>query len=194
MKFILGKKIGNSRVFNEKGESIPVTLVEAGPCTVTQIKTKDNDGYEAVQIGFIVNKRAGKSQNGKAFRYVKEFKGSTELKIGDEIKADFFTKGDKVKVQGVSKGKGFAGVMKRWGFSGAATSSHGTKHNNRKAGSIGSAFPQRVFKGKKMAGRMGSDKTTVKNIEIIDTDVENNIILIKGATPGIKGGLLIIEG
>ncbi len=181
-----------TRFFTEEGESLPVTLVEAGPCSVTQVKSKESDGYSAVQLGFVEKKKPGKSE--KPFYYLREFCGEFENKKGEEITTDVFSAGDKVTVRGVSKGKGFAGVMKRWGFKGAATSTHGTKHNNRKPGSIGSAYPQRVFKGKKMAGRMGADKVSMRNLEIVDIDAENNVMAIKGAVPGRKGGFLIIEG
>ena len=180
-----------TRFFNEEGESLPVTLVEAGPCTVAQVKSEESDGYSAVQLGFVEKTKTKKPE--KPFYYLREFRGDFEKKSGEEISADVFSSGDKVIVRGISKGKGFAGVVKRWGFKGAATSSHGTKHSNRKPGSIGSAYPQRVFKGKKMAGRMGADKVSLRNLEVVNVDVENNIIAIKGALPGRKGGLLIIE-
>lgn len=193
MKFILGKKLGMTRFFNEEGEALPVTLVEAGPCTVTQVKSGEGDGYSAVQLGFSKKSKLKKPQKDKPFYYLKEFRGSFDKKAGEEITADVFAPGDKVKVSGVSKGKGFAGVVKKWGFKGAATSTHGTKHNNRRPGSIGSMFPQRVFKGKKMAGRMGSNRVSVKNLEIVHVDTENNTVALKGAVPGKKGGLLIIK-
>ncbi len=195
MKFIIGKKLGMTQIFEEDGKATPVTLVEAGPCVVTDIKNKERDGYDAVQLGFedLKKKKITKSKRTKPFQHLKEIKDNNDLKIGDNVTVDIFKEGDKVKVVGTSKGKGFAGVMKRWNFSGAGTSSHGTKHNNRKPGSIGSMFPQKVKKGKKMAGRMGTDSVTVKNIVIVRVDVENNTIAVKGAVPGKNGGLVLIK-
>ncbi len=212
-KFILGKKIEMSQIFDEKRNVVPVTLIEAGPCYILQIKTKDSrkarsssssrrdepqgkkDGYEAIQIGFekLKPSRVKKTQKQKAFRYLKEFRGDiTKYKVGDEIKVDVFEEGDTVKVSGTSKGKGFQGVVKKWGFHGRPAT-HGTKHEERTPGSIGSAFPQRVLKGKKMAGRMGADRKTVKNLKIIKIDKENNILAVKGAVPGNRGTLLEIK-
>ncbi len=184
-----------TQVYGEKGEALPVTLVEAGPCTVTDVKTSEKDGYDALQLGFVKLKetKLKKPQKSKPYRYLKEVEGVFDISLDSEISVDIFNLGDKVKVRGVSKGKGFSGVMKRWNFSGAGTSSHGTKHSNRKGGSIGSMFPQRVMKGKKMAGRMGADKVTVKNIKVVNIDKEKNIIALKGAVPGKNGGLVTIE-
>ncbi len=195
MKFIIGKKLGMTQVFGEDGIATPVTLVEAGPCVVTDIKSKGRDGYDAVQLGFkdLKENKVTKSKRTKPFKHLREIKGSDEVKMGDNVMVDIFKEGDKVKIVGISKGKGFAGVMKRWNFSGAGTSSHGTKHNNRKAGSIGSMFPQKVKKGRKMAGRMGTDSVTVKNITIVKVDLENNTIAVKGAVPGKNGGLILIK-
>jgi len=200
MKFILAKKIGMSQVFDQNGKVIPVTLVKAGPCWVTQVKTKDQDSYSAVQIGFepAKNKHTNKAQQGhfkkaglkKNYRYLREFPAQ-ELKLGHKIKVDIFSLGEIVRVTGISKGKGFQGVVKRHGFSGA-NATHGTKHNERAPGSIGSAFPERVFKGKKMAGRMGSDRITVKGLEIVEIDKDENTLAIKGAVPGRRGTLLEI--
>jgi len=197
-KFILGKKIGMSQIFGEDGKVIPVTLVEAGPCPVVQVKTRDKDGYSSVQIGFgdIKEKNTKKPQKGhfkkaslkKNYRYLREFKDS-DLKIGQTVTVSIFNKGETVDVSGISKGKGFQGVVKRHGFSGFPAS-HGTKHGLRAPGSIGSAFPQRVFKGKKMAGRMGSDRITLKGLKIAQIDEDNNLLAIKGAVPGRKGTLL----
>lgn len=176
---MLGKKIGMTQVF-DKNKVIPVTIVEAGPCSVLKIKTKDSkDKYDAIQV--------------KYDKKIKEFRGTSELKIGDEIKVDIFQPGDKVKISGISKGKGFAGAMKRWNFKGKSAT-HGVKHEMRTIGSTGSRFPQRVIKGRKMPGRMGSDRKTVSNLEIIKVDLENNIIAVKGAIPGRKGTLLEIYG
>ena len=195
MKFILGKKIGMTQVFDDDGDVIPVTLVEAGPCVVTQIKTKETDGYEAIQIGFdkLDKKKVKKPQKDKPFKILCEFKGTLEdFEEGDEFDASLFEEGDKVKVSGTSKGKGFQGVVKRHGFSGQSRT-HGTKHDERKTGSIGSAYPQRVFPGRKMPGRMGSDRTTVKNLEIVKVDPEENTLAIKGGLPGGKDNLLEIQ-
>ncbi|MCD6115187.1 50S ribosomal protein L3, partial [bacterium] len=168
MKFILGKKIGMTQIWKEN-KVIPVTLIEAGPCFVTQIKTKEKDGYQAVQLGFEKiekEKKIKKSQKNKPFRYLREFRldNVEEFKVGDVIDVSRFEPGEKVKVSGISKGKGFQGVVKRWGFSGR-NATHGVKHEERKPGSIGSAFPQRVIKGKKMPGRMGNERVTIKNLE-----------------------------
>ncbi len=200
MKFILGKKLGMSQIFGDQDKVIPVTLVEAGPCQVTQVRTEEKDGYSAVQIGFGLkkDKQTNKAQQGhfkKAgakgnFRYSREFKAEG-FKIGDKIDAGIFNPGEIVRVSGISKGKGFQGVVKRHGFSGA-NATHGTKHNERAPGSIGSAWPQRVFKGKRMAGRMGSDRTTIKGLEIAEVNKDQNILAIKGALPGKIGTLLEI--
>ncbi len=187
---------------DDKGNIVPVTLVEAGPCYVTQIKTKERDGYFAVQMGFKEKKSNKPMRNhfqksGKSPRFVKESRVSEdqakEMKPGDEVNISEFVKGDKVKVTGISKGKGYAGVIKRWGFS-LQPATHGTKDTYRAPGSIGSAFPQRVIKGRRMAGRHGSEKKTIKNLEIIEVDQDNSLIVIKGAVPGRKGTLLEIKG
>ncbi len=198
MKFILGKKIEMTQVFSEKGKVIPVTLVEAGPCVVTQIKIADKDKYEAVQIGFekIEKKnKIKKTMKGKEFKYLKEQRISDneqKLKVGDRIDVAFFQEGDKVKISGISKGKGFQGAVKRWGFHGR-NASHGVKHEQRTLGSVGSAYPQRVIKGRKMPGRMGADRITVKNLKIVKIDKENNLLAVKGAVPGRRGTLLEIR-
>lgn len=195
MKFILGKKIEMSQIFDEKGNVIPVTLIKAGPCYTTQIKTNEKDKYESVQIGFekLKDKKIKKSQKSKPYRYLKEFKTqNSKLKTGDKIDVSIFEEGDKVKISGISKGKGFAGAVKKWGFHGKSAT-HGTKHEERTIGSVGSAFPQRVIKGKKMPGRMGTERITVKNLKVAKIDVENNIIMIKGAIPGRRGTLLEIS-
>ncbi|MBU1292006.1 50S ribosomal protein L3 [Patescibacteria group bacterium] len=194
MKFILAKKLGMSQIFDSKNKVIPVTLVEAGPCPVVQVK--DN----SVQIGFEEKKEkhTNKAQQGhfkkagldKNFRYLKEFPNK-DLKVGDVIDISILNPGEKIRISGISKGKGFQGVVKRHGFSGA-DATHGTKHNERAPGSIGSAFPERVFKGKKMAGRMGTDRITTKGLTIVAVDKENNTLAIKGAVPGRKGTLLEI--
>lgn len=199
MKFIFGTKLGMSQVFNKEGQVIPVTLIEAGPCLVTQIKTKEKDGYQAVQIGFGQKKKLTKPLLGHLkklgqFRWLREFRvEKPEFKLGDVISVDIFKEGDKVKVSGLSKGKGFAGVVKRHGFKGGPAS-HGTKHTLRAPGSIGSSFPERVWKGRKMAGRMGTERVTTKNLEVAKVDKENNLLAIKGAIPGRKGTLVEVQG
>ena len=200
MKFILGKKIEMSQIFDEKGNIIPVTLIEAGPCYVTQIKTKEKDGYDSVQIGFekLKEKKITKSKKKKPYKYIREFRveGPAFAKATagkDKIDVSVFKEGDKVKVSSISKGKGFAGAVKRWGFHGQSAT-HGTKHEERTLGSVGSAFPQRVIKGRKMPGRMGAERVTVKNLKIAKIDLENNLLAVKGAIPGRRGTLLEIRG
>lgn len=199
MKFILGKKIQMSQIFDEKGKVFPVTLVEAGPCFITQIKNQEKDGYESIQIGFekITKKsRIKKTMKGKEYKHLKEYKilkpETYNLKLKDQIDVSMFQELDKVNVCGTSKGKGFAGAVKRWGFKDKAKA-HGAK-DMRKLGSTGSRNPQRVIKGKKMPGRMGSDRTTVKNLRIMKIDKDNNVLAIKGAIPGKRGTLLEIRG
>jgi len=196
MKFILGLKIGMSQIFDEKGKVIPITLVEAGPCYITQTKSDKIDKYKALQIGFVKKtKKIKKTEKGKEFKFLKEFEdGEGELKVGDEINVSVFQEGDKVKVSGVSKGKGFQGVVKRWGFKGRLSSTHGTKHELRTGGSTGSSMPERVVKGKKMAGRMGTERVTVSNLRIVKVDKENNLLALKGAVPGKRGTLLENKG
>ena len=194
MKFILGLKLGMSQMFNENKKIVPVTLIEAGPCFVTQIKTEEKDKYKAVQVGFKQiekKKKITKSIKKKPYCFLREFKDG-EYKMGDEIDVSVFKEGEKVKIAGTSKGKGFQGGVKRWGFSGR-NATHGVKHEHRTLGSVGSAYPQRVVKGRKMPGRMGADRVTVKNLEIIKIDKENNLLVIRGAIPGIKGALLEIR-
>ncbi len=195
MKFILGKKIEMSQIFKEDGTVVPVTLVKTEECNVVQVKTKDNDGYEAIKLGFENLPERKIKKSGTPYRHLKEFKGDiNEIKAGDKISLEIFQLGDRVKVSGVSKGKGFQGAVKRWGFSGKLTSSHGNKHEHRTLGSTGSCKPSRVVKGRKMPGRMGSDRVSVKNLEIVGIDKKNNIISIKGAIPGRRGTLLEIRG
>jgi len=198
MKFILGKKIGMSQVFSEDRKVTPVTLIEAGPCVVTQVKTEEKDGYQAVQVGFGERKKINRPLMGHLkdlgkFRYLREIRDVKEdMKIGDKIDAGVFKEGDKIKVVGISKGKGFQGVMKRHGFHGSPAT-HGHKHDHRAPGSIGSAFPEHVLKGKKMAGRMGGDRVTVKGLKVVKVDKENNLLVVKGAVPGKRGALLKVE-
>lgn len=202
MKFILGKKLEMVQLFDENGMAVPATLVQAGPCFVVELRTMEKDGYKSVQIGFEEKKdkktnKAQKEQfkkaNVKNLRFLKEFKDcKSVLNIGDEIKADIFKEGDRVKISGLSKGKGFAGVVKRHGFAGGPAT-HGQKHSLRAPGSIGSTFPERVPKGRRMAGRMGHERVTEKNLKIFKIDAENNIMAIRGALPGKKGTLIEIS-
>lgn len=202
-KGLIGKKIGMTQIFDESGKVIPVTVVEAGPCTVTQIKTMDNDGYEAVQVGFgdVKVSRVNKPMKGhfdKADvapkKTLKEFRlDSIEgIEVGNILKADIFEVGETVDVKGTSKGHGTAGAIKRWNFS-RLRMTHGTGPNHRHAGSLGAcSSPSRVFKGKKMAGHYGHETVTVQNLKVAKVDAENNLIAIKGAIPGPKGGIVVI--
>lgn len=200
MKFILGQKLGMSQAFDKSGNVLPVTVIDAGPCVITQIKTKDKDGYAAVQIGFKKiekKKKIKKPQAKNPFRFFREFRSATDeknsqYKIGEKIDVSVFQEGDKVKISGISKGKGFAGGVKRWGFAGRGAS-HGVKHEARTIGSVGSSFPERVIKGKKMPGRMGFERITIKNLKIVKVDKENNLLAINGAVPGRRGTLLEIR-
>ena len=200
MKYILGLKLRMSQIFDEKGNVVPITLIEAGHCVVTQIKTKEKDGYNAVQIGFKKiekKKKIKKPMKEKPFRWLREIRcDESEIKnheLGKKIDVSVFEEGDIVKVSGISKGKGFQGAVRRWGFSGRGAS-HGVKHEQRTLGSVGMSFPERVIKGRKMPGRMGSERVTVKNLKIVKIDKENNILAVKGAVPGRKGTLLEIRG
>jgi len=193
-----------SQIFDEKGNQTPVTLIEAGPCHVTQIKIKEKDGYGAIQIGFGEAKKvtkavAGHLKNLGKLLFLREFRADPpeidgrELKRGDRIDVSIFKEGDLVKVSGLSKGKGFAGVVKRWHFRGRPAT-RGTKHELRTPGSVGTSFPERVIKGKKMPGRMGFERVSVKNLKIVKVDQGNNLLAVKGAVPGAKGTLLEIRG
>jgi len=189
---ILGKKIGMTTIFENDGNAVPCTVIEAGPCYITQIKKKDKDGYESVQLGFEEKKEKNSTKPliGK-FKKVKT-PVLRHLKEGDQIKVDIFKEGDIVKVTGVSKGKGFQGVVKRHGFGGGQRT-HGQSDRQRAPGSIGgSSYPSRVFKGQRMAGRMGGDRVSVRNLRIVKIFVDSNLILIKGAVPGTKTGLVEI--
>lgn len=204
-KGILGKKLGMTQIFDEQGTLIPVTVIEAGPCTVVQKKTAEKDGYEAVQLGFgekrerLFNKplkghfdKAGV----KPRRYLKEFRLDqadelSSLNVGDEVKVDIFTEGEKVDITGITKGKGYQGPIKRHGFA-RGPMSHGSKYH-RGIGSLNSVDPARVFKGRKMAGRMGGVKRTVQNLEIVKVDSERNLLLVRGAVPGVKGSLVTVR-
>jgi len=202
-KCIIGTKVGMTQIFDEKGKVIPVTVVAAGPCVVVQKKTADNDGYEAVQIGYgdIAEKNANKPKKGHfakndlpVKRHLKEFRldDCSVLSVGDVIKPDMFEVGDIVDVSGVSKGKGYQGVIKRHGF-GRHRMSHGGGPVHRHGGSLGAnSTPSRVMKGKQMPGHEGSDKVTVQNLSVVKIDVENNLIALRGAIPGPKGGVVTI--
>lgn len=202
-KGLIGKKIGMTQIFDEAGNVIPVTVVEAGPCTVTQIKTVENDGYQAVQVGFgdVKASRVNKPMKGhfdKADvapkKTLKEFRLESidGIEVGNILKADTFEVGEIVDVKGTSKGHGTAGAIKRWNFS-RLRMTHGTGPNHRHAGSLGAcSSPSRVFKGKKMAGHYGHETVTVQNLKIAKVDAENNLIAIKGAIPGPKGGIVVI--
>ncbi|MDP2909461.1 MAG: 50S ribosomal protein L3 [bacterium] len=197
MKFILGKKLEMTQMFDEKGDVVPVTLIEAGPCFILQVKTKEKDGYEAIQIGYekiLKEKNIKRPQKKKPYRYVKEARTEGhDVKEGDEINTSIFKEGERVAVAGISKGKGFAGAVKKWHFRGRC-STHGTKHEERSLGSRGSRFPQRTTPGRKGPGRMGTQRVTVKNLKIIKSDAEKNILVLKGAVPGRRGTLLEIKG
>ena len=218
MKFILGKKLEMTQIFDkETGKVIPVTLVEAGPCKIVQVRTKEKDGYFGVQLGFLEKKSKNVSKallkhfkNLGVFRYLKEFRikeeeiqkanerlkiktndKEVELRPGVTIDVSIFKEGDKVKVTGWSKGRGFQGVVKRHGFKGGPRT-HGQKDRERAPGSIGATTPQRVIKGKKMPGRYGQERVTIKNLEIVKIDPKANILAIKGAVPGARNSLLMI--
>ena len=202
-KGIIARKLGMTQIFDESGKFIPVTVVEAGPCTVTQKKTAEIDGYEAIQLGFsdVKEKHQTKPQKGhfgknslNVKKYLREFRleDVSALNVGDEVKADIFAEGDKIDVTGTSKGKGFAGVIKRWGqHRGPMT--HGSGFH-RSSGSMGACSdPSRVYKGKKLAGHMGCEKVTVQNLDVVKVMADKNLILIKGAVPGAKGGILVLK-
>ena len=196
----LGKKIGMTQLFRENGSVVPVTLIEAGPCVVTQVKTKDSDGYEAVQLGFGDVKRPNKPMQGhfrpsRASRYLREVKADdpSEFSVGQTVSLDIFAEGEKVDVIGRSKGRGFAGTMKRHGFGGGPRT-HGQSDRARAPGSIGGGTtPGKVFKGLKMAGHMGNRRITVKGLEIVKVDTDRNILAVKGGIPGAPNSLVQIR-
>ena len=204
MSGILGKKIGMTSLFDENGEVIPCTVIEAGPCYVTQVRTQAKDGYDAIQLGFdekkdrLVNKPSkghfAKAAT-KALRLMREFRGvnGTSMKAGDEVKVDMFVPGDIVDVSGKSKGRGFQGVVKRHHFSGVGMTTHGASDRVRAPGSIGgSSYPSRVFKGMRMGGRMGFERITIKNLKVVKVIPESNILIIRGSVPGAINGYLEI--
>ena len=203
-KAIIGKKVGMTQIFDESGKVIPVTVIEAGPCTVVQKKTAETDGYDSVQLGFedVREKKVTKPMRGhfaksgvSAKKYLKEFRfeDCSAFNVGDVILADTFAEGDKVDVVGISKGKGYAGVVKRWNAH-SQQHTHGVGPVHRSVGSMGAnTDPSRVLPGKKMAGHLGAEQVTVQNLVVVKVDAENNMIAIKGAIPGPKGGLVCVK-
>ena len=202
-KAIIGKKVGMTQIFDEQGKVIPVTVIEAGPCVVAQVKTNETDGYNAIQLGFgdVKESKLNKPEIGHFTKskltlkkHLREFRVDSVdgVKVGDELKADVFTKGDKVDIQGTSKGKGFQGVIKRHGQS-RGPMGHGSMYH-RRPGSMGStSTPGRVFKGKNLPGHMGMETVTIQNLEVVRVDLDKNIILVKGSVPGNKGAILKIR-
>ena len=201
MKFALGTKLEMSQTFDKEGKAIPVTLVRVDPMTVTQIKTKEKDGYNAVQIASGIKKHPTKPLQGHikkaglaTARWLREYRGDEDgFTVGQKLDVSVFAKGDKVRVSGTVKGRGFQGVVKRHGFHGAPAT-HGTKHAHREPGSVGATWPQRIIKGKRMAGRMGGNRVTVKNLTIADVLPGNNLLILTGAVPGHRGSFLEIKG
>ena len=204
MPGLLGKKIGMTSVFSADGKNVPCTVIEVGPCVVTQVKTVEKDGYAAVQLGFD-EKKEKHTTNPMAGHFKKagvapqchlaEFKGfGEEVKLGDTITVDFFSEDDFVDIQGTSKGKGYQGVVKRHGFGGVGQSTHGQHNRLRAPGSVGAcSYPAKVFKGMRMAGQMGNEKVTVQNLRVVKVLPEHNVLLIKGSIPGSKGSIVLIE-
>ncbi len=205
MSGILGKKLGMTSVFDAKGRLIPCTVIEAGPCSVLQVRTEEKDGYSAVQLGFIEKsaKHVNKPQSGyftklkvRPVRFIREFKGFPDgsLNSGDTLTVEYFTVGEKVTVSGKTKGKGFQGVMRRHGFGGVGGTTHGQSDRLRAPGSIGSSsYPSRVFRGMRMAGRMGNARKTYKNLLVLQVVPEANLLVVKGAVPGPKQGVVEIH-
>ncbi|WP_276167931.1 50S ribosomal protein L3 [Zobellia alginiliquefaciens] len=204
MSGLIGKKVGMTSIFDENGKNIPCTVIEAGPCVVTQVRTEEVDGYKALQLGFDdkADKRANKAEAGhfkkagtSPKKKVVEFQGFGEdYKLGDTVGVDVFVEGEFVDVIGTSKGKGFQGVVKRHGFGGVGQATHGQHNRLRAPGSIGAAsYPARVFKGMKMAGRMGGDRVTVQNLRVLKVVPEKNLLVVKGAVPGHKNAYVTIE-
>jgi large subunit ribosomal protein L3 len=204
MSGLIGKKLGMTRIFDEKGNDVQVSVIQTGPCYVTEIRTKDTHGYDALQLGFeekrdksVKQPERGhfKKSGVKPMRYLREFRtfDVSQYKLGDAIKADIFQVGDKVKVIGISKGKGFQGVVKRHHFGGGAVT-HGQSDRTRAPGSVGgSSYPSRVFKGLRMAGRMGNARVTVRNLKVVRVDAENNIVMVRGGIPGASNGMVMVS-
>ncbi|MFC7358112.1 50S ribosomal protein L3 [Jejudonia soesokkakensis] len=202
MSGLIGRKIGMTSIFDEKGKNIPCTVIECGPCVVTQVRTKEVDGYEALQLGFDDKKTATKAAEGHAKkagtvakRKVAEFQGFEEkFKLGDTITVDHFSEGEFVDVSATSKGKGFQGVVKRHGFGGVGQATHGQHNRLRAPGSIGAAsYPARVFKGMKMAGQMGNEKVKVENLRVLKVVSDKNLLVVKGCVPGHKNAYVMIQ-
>lgn len=203
-KGILGEKVGMTQIFDDQSRVIPVTVIKAGPCRVTQVKTQEKDGYSAIQLAFggVAERKITKPELGHLKKVgVEPSRNLVELRladvsgfeVGQEIKADIFAKGDRADVVGVSKGKGFAGVMKRHNFSGLGAS-HGTDRKHRSPGAVGAcATPSRVFKGMKMPGHMGAERVTMLNLEVVEADPQKNLLLVRGAVPGPRGGLVVVR-
>mgnify|MGYP001662506819 CR=1 FL=1 len=195
-KGIIGKKLGMTQIFMEDGSVVPVTVIEAGPCTVAQKKTVENDGYDAVQLAFGEVKEKHMTKAGVEVRkHLKEFRleSASEMNVGDVVSADTFTAGEKVDITGITKGHGYSGAVKRWGNH-ILRMTHGTGPIHRQVGSMGAnSSPSRVFKNKKMAGQYGNEKVTVLNLAVVKIDAEKNIIAVKGAVPGAKGGIVFIR-
>lgn len=205
MKGLIGRKIGMTSIFTGDGDDFACTLIEVGPCYVTALKTQENDGYSALQLGIIKAKekhltkaeigkfKKKKLPNLKVVREIRDFENIDQIKIGDVLNADLFKEGEKVKITGISKGKGFQGVVRRHGFGGGSVT-HGQSDRLRAPGSIGaSSYPSRVFKGQKMAGRMGNDQITIRNLKILKVIPESNLILVKGAIPGANSSIIEIH-
>ena len=203
MAGLIAKKIGMTSIFDESGKNIACTIIEAGPCTVTQLKTLEKDGYKAVQLGYghkkakNINKaKQGHLKKSKtnSLNKLVEFNFDSDLELGSELKVDLFNVGDYVTVTGNSKGKGFQGVVKRHGFAGVGDATHGQHNRMRAPGSIGAAsYPAKVFKGMRMAGQMGNKRVKVENLEVLNIDIEKNIIVVKGAVPGFNNSFILIE-
>ncbi|TVZ25761.1 large subunit ribosomal protein L3 [Gillisia sp. Hel_I_86] len=202
MSGLIGKKIGMTSIFDENGKNIPCTVIQAGPCVITQVRTKEVDGYEALQLGFDDKKTANKAAAGHAkkagaaaMRKVVEFKGfDGDHKLGDSITVEHFTEGEFVDVSGTSKGKGFQGVVKRHGFGGVGQATHGQHNRLRAPGSIGAAsYPARVFKGMRMAGRMGGEKVKLENLRVLKVVADKNLLVVKGCVPGHNNSYVIIQ-
>jgi large subunit ribosomal protein L3 len=202
MSGLIGKKIGMTSIFDENGKNIPCTVIEVGPCVVTQVRTIEVDGYEALQLGFDDKKTAVKAAEGHAKkagtvakRKVAEFQGfEEEYKLGDSITVEHFIEGEYVDVAGTSKGKGFQGVVKRHGFAGVGQATHGQHNRLRAPGSIGAAsYPARVFKGMKMAGQMGNERVKIQNLRVLKVVVDKNLLVVKGCVPGHKNAYVTIE-